>query len=798
MNKGAAGVALGLLSLHFWLALPTYHVFITALMIGSVVCFYFRWRLLIYVGIGACLANLAATSYLKNVQLAFIEPRNITIVGEVSSLLNHKKLDTLFDFVTSELRQPDFRTSKTLRLRLSWQHQANTPVMKQGERWQLQVRLRPPHGRVNSAGYDRERQFVGTGIHGVGVVTSGVRLTSGQHSLAGLRQMAFDRAMEHTEGLNHQGYLLALGFGFRGALEAQDWGLLRDSGLAHLMAISGLHIGLAIMLGWWFGGVLRNLFGDWPHAIWLPLWVGLTTGALYAWLAGFTLPTQRALLMSSVVLVLLRFRIVWPGWQILLLVFTVSLALDPLASYNAGFWLSFSAVAVIALAHIGGVRFEESSELKLHQRWFGKWRVLLWLQLALLVLMLPVQWLWFGGFSPWAPLVNLLAVPWVSMTTVPLVLAAIVFSPVEQVAMMCWQLANTTLSPVLWLAEWARGGWWMLADSAGRWVLAVSVMSVLLWLLPLRRFTALLVVLSIVVMLWDRPVAIHGRQTAETDDKPKILSPFVSTKKREPWQIDLLDVGHGLAVLISTQNRSVLYDTGNRWPGGSIASSVIEPVLKQRGQTSLDGLILSHADSDHAAGADYLVEVFEPVWKRSSDVREGYQACVRGEKWQWYSLRFRVLWPPKQVTRAANPHSCVIEVTQYAAGTGERGISFLLTGDIDAISELLLARLEPNLSPDILLVPHHGSRSSSTVTWLDQMGWFDRMEPKYALVSVARFNPWQLPSVDVHQRYLDRGIQWLSTADSGQVSLQISGDKIQVVRYRQDIKAAWFRSVLPQ
>ncbi|PSU35111.1 DNA internalization-related competence protein ComEC/Rec2 [Photobacterium lutimaris] len=786
MNKSAAGVALGLLSLHFWLALPTYHGFITALMIGSVVCFYFRWRLLIYVGIGACLANLAATSYLKNVQLALIEPRNITIVGEVSSLLNHKKLDTLFDFVTSELPQSGFRSSKTLRLRLSWQDQNNIPVMKQGEHWQLQVRLRPPHGRVNSAGYDRERQFVSKGIHGVGVVISGVRLASGQHTLASLRQMVFDRALEHTESLSHQGYLLALGFGYRGALEARDWGLLRDSGLAHLMAISGLHIGLAIMLGWWSGGVLRNLFGDWPNAIWLPLWLGLTTGALYAWLAGFTLPTQRALLMSLVVLVLLRFRVVWPGWQILLLVFTVSLALDPLASYSAGFWLSFAAVAVIALAHAGGVRFEESSALKLHQRWLGKWRALLLLQLSLLVLMLPVQWLWFGGFSPWAPLVNLLAVPWVSMTTVPLVLAAIVLSPVEQVAMVCWQWANMTLSPVLWIAEWARGGWWMLADRTGSWVLAIAAMSVLLWLLPLRRFAALLVVLSSVALLWNQPFAPNGRQVTGVDGKQEHF------KTSEPWQVDLLDVGHGLAVLISIHNRSVLYDTGNRWPGGSIARSVIEPVLKQRGQATLDGLILSHADSDHAAGADYLVDTFEPVWKRSSDYREDYLACVRGEQWQWHSLSFRVLWPPKRVTRAANPHSCVIEVKQ------EAGASLLLTGDIDAISELLLARLEPNLSPDILLVPHHGSRSSSTTTWLEQMGWLNKMAPKYALVSVARFNPWNLPSRDVHQRYLDnKNVSWLSTAESGQISLLINDQDVDVVRYRQDRKAAWFRPVLP-
>lgn len=196
-------------------------------------------------------------------------------------------------------------------------------------------------GRVNSAGYDRERQFVGQGIHATGVVQSGHRLENGHNSLAPLRQSAFDTVVGLTEGLEHQRYLLALGFGFRGALLDEDWALLRDSGLAHLMAISGLHIGLAIMLGWWCGSLLRNVFGDCPRGIWLPLWLGLCAGMLYAWLAGFTLPTQRALLMSLIALVLLRVRIVWPGWQVLLLILTLSLALDRWPHTAPGFGCPF-------------------------------------------------------------------------------------------------------------------------------------------------------------------------------------------------------------------------------------------------------------------------------------------------------------------------------------------------------------------------------------------------------------------------------------------------------------------------
>lgn len=795
MVRGIAGITLGLLSLHFWRFIPESNAFVTALIIGGVVCAYFRWQLLIWVALGALMANVTATAYLNNVQIVSALQENITITGEVSSLLNHNSAEVAFEFFVTKSDSFPSPPPEHLRLKLRWQRGTPVPIMRQGERWRLQVRLRPPHGRVNSAGFDRERHFVGKGLHGTGVVKSGQRLEASHGTLAGLRQSYFDRALEQTASLDYQAYLMALGFGYRGLLDSSDWSVLRDSGLAHLMAISGLHIGLAVMVGWGLGGVIRTLLGDTNRWQWLPLWFASGLGLGYAWLAGFSLPTQRALLMSVLVLLLLRLQIKWAAWHILLAVCAASLMVNPLASYSAGFWLSFAAVLVILLVGAGGIRTAQVGDdnVSSYQRVRHKLRVLAYMQLALLLLMLPVQWVWFGGFAPLAPVINFIAVPWVSGLTVPLVLAAIVFSGWHPVAMGLWQLADWTLRPVVWLADQATGSWLTLAASWQPYLIALVLITCLGWLLPFRPFKALWGVVLLAVISWDGGVSrmngiarsdniVSSDHTARSENRE-----MAST----PWQVDMLDVGHGLAVVISRNGKAVLYDTGDVWPMGSIASSVIEPVLLQRGIHQLDGLILSHADSDHAGGASYLTSRFQPQWMRSSDIRPGYQACVRGEQWQWQSLDFRVLWPPKPVNRAANPHSCVILISDTSL-QNEAMPSLLLTGDIDAIAELLLARLEPELSPNILLVPHHGSATSSTATWLETM------DPEYALVSVSRYSPWQLPAESVRQRYRNQQITWLSTARAGQVSLQIDGQAIAITRYRQDHRAAWFRPVVDE
>nr|WP_299018194.1 DNA internalization-related competence protein ComEC/Rec2 [uncultured Photobacterium sp.] len=774
MNQAAACIALGVLSLHFWQFVPEYIWFITALMISGVVSYYFRFNFLIWVVAGAFVAKIGASTYTDAVQSLPIQQENITIIGEVSSLLNQNIPVTSFDFKVLKVEQRSTSLFTPLRVRLEWPYANN---MKQGEKWQLVVKLRRPYGRVNRAGFDAERYYLGKGLHGKGVVISGGRVNEPENSQlpTSLRQRFFDRAISLTNGMDHQPYLLALGFGYRKGLDNDDWLRLRDSGLAHLMAISGLHIGLALLCGWWLGNMLRGIAPEWDSLHWLPLWCGLLFAFGYAWLAGFSLPTLRALLMSAVAMSLIRLRVQWPGWQIWLFAFAACLCVNPLGSYSAGFWLSFSAVFILYFANVSGLRSDRLQGLPATQRCRQRLLLLAKIQLVLLIMMLPLQWQWFGGVSLLAPMVNFFAVPWVSTLTVPLILAAILVSGLPSVSGLLWRLADYSLFPVLRLAELANGAWWSISASWAPFLIGAAGCLLLLWFLPFRKFKALhLVIVLVVISLQGGP-----------------LSTKESSRLDSGWQLDMFDVGHGLAVLLRRNGAAVLYDTGNRWQQGSIATAVIEPVLLSYGISQLDGLILSHADNDHAGGMTDIVERLRPAWMRSSDRREGFAACIRGERWQWQQLDFRVLWPPKLVSRAANPHSCVIEINDRHLNP-DNPTSVLLTGDIDAISELLLARLETELDPDILLVPHHGSKSSSTATWLSNM------EPRYALVSVARYNPWQLPSPEVKARYVNKQATWLTTAENGQVSIKVKQGEVSVLRYRQEVEASWFRKLFSQ
>ena len=410
----------------------------------------------------------------------------------------------MFDFTLSSIGQHALPAFNPLRVRLEW---PRTVEMKQGERWQLEVRLRRPYGRVNHAGFDAERYFLGNQLHGKGTVLSGRKLSSPIRSgpvpsEITSRQRLLDRVVALTEGLTNRSYLLALGFGFRDGLSDKDWLLLRDSGLSHLMAISGLHIGLAVVCGWWLGSQIRGIGPEWDCLFWLPLWLGLLFALGYAWLAGFSLPTQRALLMSTMVMVLIRCRVHWPGWQILLLALMVCLILNPLGSYSAGLWLSFSAVFVLYVASVSGIRADTGGETSWLRSWRNKLKLLVMVQLVLMGMMLPVQWLWFGGVSVAAAVVNLFAVPWVSFLTVPLVLAAIAALWLPSLSAWLWWVADLSLFPVLRLAELACGSWWRISAYWLPYLFGVLALAILLWFLPVRAFKALYAGTALAIVSW--------------------------------------------------------------------------------------------------------------------------------------------------------------------------------------------------------------------------------------------------------------------------------------------------------
>ena len=726
-----------IISAQFWPAVPGVNWLIfSAIFFVFSSCFRpFRWfkgGLLAFV-----VVVFFATQYQTRAETAFQDGLNITITGRVDSLFKEISHGRIVTFSVDEINGRKINYFSRPNIKLSVPFDYSFLI---GERWRLSVRLKPVYGKLNEAGFDQEKYYVSQNLHAKGALTGDAERIDESDSL---RLSLHSHITELTGNFVTRPLLLALTFGDRNHIQSQIWEQLKASGLIHLVAISGLHIGMAFMIGWIMGTPL-SLFS--ARIRFFPLLSGLLLATCYAWLAGFSLPTKRALMMCVFVFGMPRMGLNFSRWQILLFTFCLILLSDPFATFSVSFWMSFGAVAAIYLL-LSHPAFSRLSKLK----------QLLMMQLILVTMMTPITAYFFSGVSLASPIYNLIFVPWFSFIVIPLIFIALFFSMlVSGIAPLGWKYADLSLQPVLYSIRYAGAGW-VEFSSVMTTVIAVIV---ILWVVSplLNRFQQIL--LFCTGLLWSG----FGQ-------------------KEESWQLDILDVGHGLAVLIGKESEYILYDTGYNWGGGSIAESIIAPVLVKRGVNQLEGLIISHTDSDHVGGKIFIENRFSPMHKWSSENLPGYQPCIQGESWHWKGLSFKVLWPPERVSRAFNPHSCVIRIS-------DGDVSILLTGDIDAVSEYLLARQENALRTDILLVPHHGSDTSSTSAFID------RVNPKVAIASLGKGNHWGIPTEKVLNQYKSRGIMWMDTGESGQISIRVSSDGWQIRSARGSHSPPWYRQIL--
>lgn len=701
-----------------------------------------------------------ASLYQQQIDVLFDGSQDTTITGQIDSFFKPLTHGYQSSFVVNQLNNRPLPIYYKPSLQILWPNdeillnEAELPQL--GERWRLDVTLKPVLGRLNIAGFDKEKHFLTQGWHAYAVVQSAQRVSSSQS----LRAKLHAQLLSQSEHLGSQAFILALTFGDRRGLNPDDWGYLKNSGLVHLMAISGLHIGLAFAVGFWIGIAANTLLMlpivpdlKYPRRClntlsWLPLCIGVSFAFGYAWLAGFSLPTQRALFMCSILVLFHSLGLYFNAWKVILICLCSLLFFDPFAVMSAGFWMSFCAVAVIYL-FIGTCKFGRG--------WRGRIKQLFYFQFWMLVGMLPISIYLFQGVTLLAPIYNLVFVPMVGVVVMPLIavgLFCMSFFPF--IAEMIWALVDVTLRPILHSMTFASNAW---IEIGSQWT-ALSVLPLLLSCCYLIFNRMQLVVVCTVFML--------------------VFWPY---RSRDGWYLHVLDVGHGLAVLIEKEGDAVLYDTGLAWPGGSYAQSVIHPVLQKLAIQTLDGLLLSHLDSDHAGGRDYVEAALEPNWKRASQYLPGYETCIKGDDWRWNGLQFTVHWPPKMVKRAYNPHSCVITVD-------DGHTQVLLTGDIDAISEMILARNKALFRAEIMLVPHHGSATSSKGLFVNQV------KPKLALASLALDNQWGMPATQVLNQYRSIASKWMDTGTHGQITIHFKNEAYQVSSARTQLSPRWYRQTV--
>ena len=622
-------------------------------------------------------------------------------------------------------------------------------LIKAGQIWQLTIKTKAVHSYLNEGGFDNQRFAIANKSILKAKVSKAVLLTD----KTDLRQIIVDKCLFYIDLFSYRDILLALGFGDRSQMEMHHRIIMMQTGVAHLMAISGMHILLVFSISYILTKGLVFCLPQRFNYFLLPIIIGWLVSLSYTWLTGFNPPALRAILALSMWIYLRYKNNQISAWQKINRIIALLLIVDPLMILSESFWMS--CYAVVSLIFL----FEWlplASTLKNKKRWY--FIRLLHLQFGLTLLLLPIQLFIFHGISVVALLTNLIAIPIVSLITFPAILLALLFSLMDcfYLALWLWFVAQTSLEWLFYCLEYLNILWlnipadFYLFSSIG-W-LSIIIIRIEFW----RSFSFSII---IVITILFSPIY----------KQPDYL-----------WRMDMLDVGHGLAIVIHNGKSAILYDTGAKWENSSAAEQVIIPFLQWH-NLNVEGIIISHSHNDHIGGLSYLRQRYPDAWlmSSSSSLSNDYN-CLADHKFHWQHLRFNVLWPNKLVSDPNNGDSCVIQIT-------DGQFSVLLTGDLERKQEYdLVVKYKRNLHSTILQTPHHGSTTSSSYPFLNYVNPFN------SLTSTSRYNPWRLPSNKITNRYKALNINYYVTGKEGQISLFFYTSSWQQKTMRQDINPRWY------
>lgn len=700
--------------------------------------------------------------------------RDIEVVGIIADLPRAHERGLRFVFDVERTLTPQASVPPHILLSTYQDNDAPPLVLHAGERWRFMVRLKQPHGTANPHGFDFEAWMLERDLRAVGYVHNSKKLVAGHpkennvrldkfagglnYRIETWREAVRDKFAATLGGAPYSGVLTALAVGDQHSIPPEQWQVFTRTGVNHLMSISGLHITMLASLAF------AVVYWLWRRSTRLTLWLparkaaasaAVLTAISYALLSGFAVPAQRTVYMVGAVAAALWLNRNFSLGQLLSIALIGVLVPDPWAVLSAGFWLSFGAVALIlyVTAH------------RVHPpHWLAQYATVQW---AMTIGLTPLLLALFQQVSLVSPFANALAIPLVSLIVVPLALLGAVL-PVELPLWLAHIAMDGTMRFLEWLNALPQAVWTQHAPPA--WTIAAAMLGAF-WLLLPRGFPA-------------RWLGV-----------PLMLPMFLNAPDPPPpatLRLTVFDVGQGLAVAAQTNGHALLYDTGPDFSGEADSGNrILVPALRASGIAKLDGLMLSHDDLDHTGGTASLMQAMPVGWisapmspdhvllRQATDTR----ACRDGLRWDWDGVKFEVLHPEPGEGHGTKPHdndrSCVLRIS-----TGRQHI--LLAGDIEKDAEQRLLKLHADQLPaNLLVVPHHGSKSSSGYDFIAAT------LPDYAVFTVGYRNRFGHPRQEVLQRYLDTGAQPLRSDEDGAITVEMDDREIKMERYRKTHARYW-------
>ena len=706
------------------------------------------------------------------------QQKNIEVIGVVASLPEVTERGERFKFDLEKILTLDAaglnpKVPKHISLNfyrdIVSQRPENAPsktnFFHAGERWQFTVRLKRSHSTYNPHGFDFEAWALADNIRATGTIRSKSSYKKLQnfvwrpsYIVESLREKIGNRISQTLANKPFAGVIRALVVGDDSQVNAQDWNVYLRTGTSHLVSISGLHITMLAGLAF---GIIAFAWRRVPRLVLrLPTRQAATIGGMlvaiiYACLAGLSVPTQRTLLMLMAFAVALLLGKKVPISRVLALALLIVVLIDPWAVSAPGFWLSFGAIAIIAYVSVSRMAIGSWLHEAVNTQW------------AVTIGMLPMLILMFGQASIVSPLANAFAIPIISLLVVPLAIlgALLPFDFILQFSHWLLQLCMIGLN---WLAATPMATWQQAA--APTWAIILAILGVLWLLLPRgfpQRWLGLILLLPMLIVHPQRP-------------------------QNGAMKVAVLDVGQGLSVVIQTANHTLLYDAGPSYSSQSDAGSkIIVPFLRGEGIAKLDGFVVSHNDSDHSGGAASVLAQVPVDWLESSfDMPQTLPNmphqlhCFSGQTWTWDGVGFEVLNPSllsyANLELSDNNRGCVIKVTSQFG-------SILLAADIEKEAEAALLQANSHaLASDVLIAPHHGSMTSSTLEFVQAVG------AKHTIFTVGYLNRFKHPKPVIEQRYAESGAHLYRSDYLGEIEIDFSKSQaLQVRAWRQIQPKYW-------